>query len=427
MTHKVLIATYYWPPSGGSGVQRFLKFCKYLPQLGIKPTVLTVSNPTYPIIDESLSEEVPSTVEVHRTKSFEPFKIYAALSGSDTDSATKPTQALKGEDWKSKVATWVRANLFVPDARLGWLFTARREALEIVREKDIDSIITTGPPHSTHFIGKYVRRNTGIQWIADFRDPWSDVYYNQLLPRTSVAQSVDKNLERSILQESDEVVVVSPSMIDRQSDVLDREYQLITNGFDPDDFNNSAEELASYTYSPFTIRFVGSVREAAIPTGIFKALARLDDELDICLEFIGNVHPQVQKLVEDYGIEDRVSFKSYIPHKEAVKAMQASDLLLLSISKTENSEQIITGKLFDYLGAQRPILFMGTTRGDAARIIRQTGQGVCFEHEDYDEIFRYLDQVVRDPDQLPTMALKTYEKHPYSRITLTEKLASLIK
>jgi glycosyltransferase involved in cell wall biosynthesis len=428
MNNKVLIATYYWPPSGGSGVQRFLKFCKYLPDFGVDPTVLTVANPTYPIIDQSLSEEVPEGIKVFKTKSYEPFSLYAKLAGSDTDAASNPTQALNSDDWKSKIATWIRANVFIPDARFGWLFTARKKAVEIVKKEDINAVITTGPPHSTHFIGKYVRRHCEVQWIADFRDPWSDVYYNQLLPRTELMKSADRNLELSVLKNADQVSVVSPSMVEIQEDIYPRSYSLITNGFDPDDFDNTSEELAAYDYESFTIRFVGSVREAAIPDGIFAALSRLPDELDICLEFIGNVHPRVLTLIKEYGIEDRVTIQSYKPHKDAVKAMQAADLLLLSISKTENSELIITGKLFDYLGAQTPILFIGTTKGDAASIIKETQQGVCFEHSDFAGIQNYLRQVVEDPDQLPEMGLDSDMRgHPYSRISLTKKLADLLK
>ncbi len=427
-TRNVLIVTYYWPPSGGSGVQRFLKFCKYLPRFGVTPTVLTVSNPTYPIIDRSLSEEVPEEVNVYRSRSYEPFQLYAKLSGKSTSEASKPTQALRSNKWSARMASWIRANIFIPDARYGWVFTARRKALKVIQKENIDAIITTGPPHSTHFIGKYVNRKTGIRWIADFRDPWSHVYYNQVLPRTRPALYIDRKLERSVLTKADEVIVVSPSMRKIQRTIYDRRYHMIPNGFDPEDFQQSPDELTPYHDHRFTIRFTGSVREAAIPSGMFKAISMLSEPDKVLLEFIGNVHPKVREQIKKFGIASSVSIQSYIPHKEVVKAMRASDLLLLSISKTEHSELILTGKLFDYLGSGTPILFMGTTSGDAAHIIQETGQGVCFEHDDAESIRTYLEKVIRDPDQLPRSNIQSsLTDHPYSRITLTSQLIDVIK
>ncbi|MDX1636834.1 MAG: glycosyltransferase family 4 protein [Balneolaceae bacterium] len=429
MNRNALLVTYYWPPSGGAGVQRPLKFAKYLPRFNVIPFVLTVENPTYPIIDETLVEDVPDEGRVFQSKTCEPFSLYARLTGRSVEDSTKPTIQLASGGWKTKLSAWIRSNLFLPDARAGWLLTARHKALEITRNHKIDTIITTGPPHSVHFAGRYVKKQTGIQWIADFRDPWTGVYYNKLMPRTRLASAIDKKMERSVLSSADEVIVISDSMADIQRDILARPYHVIPNGFDPDDFDIPADD-PEYDgnrgeNSRFLIRFVGSVRDGAIPEGFLKALAAVQDRSKFRMEFIGNAHPSLQRWIERLGLQDSVELKSYVPHEEAIRAMCRADLLLLSISKTPGSELILTGKLFEYLGSGTPVLFLGTTSGDAADVIREVGQGACFEHDQVREITRFLEEF----DSTIARSLskpRGDRQHPYSRIRLTEQLAELI-
>lgn len=438
----VLIVTYYWPPSGGAGVQRFLKFAKYLPEFGYNPLILTVENPTYPITDESLAEDVPDSLKVYRTRTYEPFGLYAALTGREKEEITKPTIELQSGGLLSRLGGWIRANLMLPDARAGWLLTARPRAVELIRKFNIPNIITTGPPHSVHFVGRYAKKRTGARWIADFRDPWSEVYYNQLLPRTRLAGTIDRSLEQKVLRSADEVVVISPSMGDGQKKVADRTYRVIPNGFDPDDYpgadaggeddSPSAENETNPEKEPLTIRFIGSVREAAIPGGFLQAVAGLPEEPreKLEVEFIGNAHPELQQIVDRLELADTVTLSGYRPHKQAVAAMAEADLLLLSVSRTPGSEQILTGKLFEYLGTGNPILFLGPVKGDAAKIISENDQGVVFEHDEVDEIRRFLKSVLENPPSLKSYRRgkdSEMRKHPYSRQTLTRKLASLLK
>ena len=223
-----------------------------------------------------------------------------------------------------------------------------------------------------------------------------------------------------------------------QKKVVNRTYNIITNGFDPEDFSR-AEQLESQAYinkDHFTIRFVGSVREAAIPEGFLRAVSQLKNQNQIRIEFVGNIHPSLGRLVEELDISNQVKFLPYVPHVEAIKYMQSCDLLLLSISQTKNSEQILTGKLFDYLGAKRPILFLGPTKGDAAKIIKEMDQGVCYEHEDVEGIKKYLEEHVQEhfqkgePSETSSKATESHEdqeNHPYSRIELTRQLSGLLK
>lgn len=439
MPLNVLLVTYYWPPCGGAGVQRILKFAKYLPRFDIQPIVLTVSNPTYPVFDESLSEEVPDNLPIHKTFSLEPFSLYGRISGKSKQEVAQPTMALKGQkSLTGRLATWIRANLFLPDARLGWIFTAKPKARELINSYGVDAILTSGPPHSVHFIGNFIKKKTGIRWIADFRDPWTHIHYNQVLPRTKLVQKLDLLFESRILSSADEVLVVSPSMESIQKKVVNRTYNIITNGFDPDDFYRS-EQLESQHYinkDLLTIRFVGSVREAAIPEGFLKAISQLKDKNKIRIEFVGNIHPYVKRIVKDLDISEQVKFMPYVPHVKAIKYMQTTDLLLLSISQTKNSEQILTGKLFDYLGAKRPILFLGPSHGDAAKIIKEIDQGVCYEHEDVEAIKNHLEAHIQEYFQKGELSnkganieekQKNQENHPYSRIELTRQLSELLK
>jgi len=427
MNKKVLFITYYWPPSGGAGVQRVLKFIKYLPHFDIEPLVLTVENPTYSIIDETLEEDIPKGLKVFKSRSFEPFGLYASLSGKPVSEVAKPTTRLtKTAGYFSRMASWIRANIFIPDARIGWLPTARSKALEIARDHAVDAVITSGPPHSVHFAGKYLKNKLDLRWIADFRDPWTRVYYNQLLPRSKPAKKLDLILERSVLEKADEVPVISPSMERMQKEILDRSYTLITNGFDHEDFLQT-DSTAAEPERPFTIRHVGSIGESSVPSGLFRALSRVPESLDWKLEFIGNVHGEVHDLVDVHDLEDRVQLRPYIPHAEAIEAMKSADLLLLVIPNTDQNELILTGKLFEYIGSGRPVMLVGPGEGDACKILKELDNPWCFEHDETERQLEFLKKIMRKPEGFRSrVEIEDLKHHPYSRYVLTEKLAELV-
>jgi glycosyltransferase involved in cell wall biosynthesis len=422
-TQRVLVVTYYWPPSGGAGVQRILKFCKYLPQFDIEPIVLTVSNPTYPIRDESLSKEIPVGLSVHRSWSLEPYQLYAQLSGRSTNEIAKPTTDLSGQSLVQKLATWIRGNLFLPDARAGWLLTAREKALRLVKQYHVDAVLTTGPPHSAHFVGRYVQQQEQLPWIADLRDPWAEIHYNQLLPRSDWAQHIDEHLEGQVLKRADAAVVVSPGMAELFRPKVDRDYPVITNGFDPADFPPT-NPTPKFSKQP-VIRHVGSISEGSVPVGLLDAFRQLPPHHRPQLEFIGNTHHRVQQLVDRWGLTEWVHFKTYVPHQEAITQMRTADVLLLSIPEVAHNELIVTGKLFDYLGAQRSILCLGPGQGDAAQIIEECKAGITLGHHDADALQNTLRDIATGqfsahyiPDASDVQA--------YSRVTLTQKLASVI-
>ena len=427
-TNRLLIVTYYWPPSGGAGVQRILKFTKYLPDFGIEPIVLTVKNPTYPIIDKSLEEEVPNGLKVFKTRSFEPYQLYAKIAGKSADEVAKPTSEISSnKSTLGKLAAWIRANFFIPDARVGWQITARKKAAKLIDKYNIKTVLTTGTPHSAHFTGLSLKKKYPITWIADFRDPWSQIHYNQHLPRTTSAARIDRKLEQHVLETADEVLVVSPSMAGLQSSIFDRSYHVVPNGFDPVDFQQDASQKNQN--EQFTIRYVGSLSETMIPVAFMKALGALKKHSDLAfrMEFTGNVHPKVEQLIAAHQLEDCVTINGYKPHHEAVQLMKGADLLLVLIPDVKHNELILTGKLFDYMAAKQPILLLGPPAGDAAQIIDELNCGASVPFSDYHQIYDTLKNAIQNhPKPFVTIPEFTLHDHPYSRISLTKQLAQII-
>lgn len=421
MKTKVLIATYYWPPSGGPGVQRYLKFARYLPDFDIEPVILTVKNPTYPIQDPTLEKEIPKEIKVYKTRTIEPFGLYAGLSGEKKESI-KPTIELEGETVRSSIGSWIRANVFIPDARAGWLITAKKRAEDLVKNHQIETIITTGPPHSVHFIGKQLQQKYNIRWLADFRDPWSQIYYNQILPRTAVAEQVDEKMEKSILKQADEVIVVSRSQAEDFRKIVERGYRVITNGFDPADYRDITPKEESS--AGLLVRHIGNIGEAAVPETFLKAVHELRDEMDLRIEFIGDVHPKLPKLADQLNLQNIVAFEEYQPHRVALEKMCGADLLLLSIPDVENIKHHIPGKLFEYLGSGRPVLMLGPVDGDSAEILRKEKAGIACEFNNLACIRDALKSLTGQSGK--TVSEEYRINHRYSRVKLTEKLSQLI-
>ncbi|MEX0594453.1 MAG: glycosyltransferase family 4 protein [Balneolaceae bacterium] len=421
---RTLITSYYWPPSGGPGVQRILKFVKYLPEYGVDPSVLTVANPTYPLRDPTLLEEVPPGIQVYKTRTLEPFALYAGLKGGKADDITPATE-IQGDTLTSTVGSWVRANLLIPDARAGWVVTATRRALKLVEDQNIDTILTSGPPHSVHFIGKWVSQRTGIRWIADFRDPWSQVYYNQLLPRTQMAEQIDESLERRILQEASEVIVVSDRQAEHFRKHCERGYRVIPNGFDPADFPDPRPTPDPPKEGRYCMRHIGTVGEAAIPHSLLRLLAKTP-ELPVDLEFMGDLHNDLQKEVTALELGERVTLSGYRPHREAVDAMCRSQLLLLILPAVPEMEHHIPGKLFEYLGTGRPILMLGPPEGESARRIRNAG-GQVVAPDDTDGLLAALQSLITQLSVHPDAPdISHPDLHPSSRTELSRQLAQLI-
>jgi glycosyltransferase involved in cell wall biosynthesis len=383
---KFLLITYYWPPAGGAGVQRWLGFSKYLPENGWEPVVLTVdpAHATYPQRDESLMNEQAAGLEVVRTKSIEPLQWYGRLVGKDRIPYGGFSNK-KSNSWASK---FIRANFFIPDARRGWNRYALSAARKLILQHGIELIVTTGPPHSTHLIGLALQHKLKLRWIADMRDPWTEVYYNYDMPRTSPAARYDRMLERSVLGRADAVLTASPGFAERFNARVKRKYHVVTNGFDA-----YLAPLEKAPGCPLYITYTGTMAESYQPEGLFNALASLQNS-DFRLRVAGSLSEGVLSMINDTGLQARLDYLGYLPHDQMLEELRKADLLLLLSPQVQYGEDIIPGKLFEYLAATKPILAVAEPFSAVADILRETRSGEAFAHGDVGGISKCIEQLM---------------------------------
>jgi len=419
---KVLIISYYWPPSGGAGVQRWLKMAKYLPDYGVKPFVLTVdeSFASYPLIDRSFLDEVSDETEVYRTKSFEPLRIYGKIFGKKKVPYSGFTN-VKTDNLLSKMSRWVRGNMFIPDARKGWNKFALPKAREIVAREDIETIITTGPPHSTHFIGLALKKsNQSLHWIADFRDPWTDIYYYDNLLPSKNSRKKDAEMERLVLESSDRVLAVCPSNQRLFAGKLNKEngekVKLLTNGFDNDDFKGIKRSVSN---DRLELVYTGTLAEIYDVKPIFIILQELDTPWHLTVA--GNVAPEICELIRELKIDQHMTFLGHVAHKESLQLLKKCHALLHILPNTSQAILGTTGKLFEYIGSGTPILNFGPTEGDSASFIKMAGAGESFERSDREGVLQFLRFCFENRD------FSNSATNQFSRKNITGKLVDLLQ
>jgi glycosyltransferase involved in cell wall biosynthesis len=431
MHKKVLIITYYWPPSGGSGVQRWLKFVKYLPAAGVKPYVFTPSNPSFDLRDESLLVDVAAEATVIRFPIWEPYEIFFRLSGIFGKKKTaKPTEvvSIKNKSLFQRISTWIRGNLMIPDPRKFWVKPSVRFLENYLNEHQINTIITTGPPHSMHLIGyRLKKRNPSLRWMADFRDPWSEWGFLDSIQVGPRARKIHKKLEAQVLSTADEVITITP-FYQRQFEALsNRKVTLLMNGYDPDDF----KKLVITRPEKFVIRHMGIVNEKCNPRPFMNALLAAAQENEwfkqsVQVDFIGDVHPSFREfVVTNDELVNLTTFTPAIPHKELIARYGSSAVLLLVLTGYKDAEGYMPGKLFEYLVTGLPILGVGPANGDAARMLNETHAGKMFEGEDQRAITKFLLDAFQQWHQGNTTARK-HAGDNYSRSVTAKKLAELI-
>lgn len=350
------------------------------------------------------------------------------MTGKGKLEVSEPATAFstKNEGLIKKLGVWIRANFFIPDARRLWVPFAFIKAKEIIKTHQIDTVITTAPPNSTHLIGTRLKKAMPqLKWIMDMRDPWSKIFFNETIPRSTFSDRVDVKYEKEALQLADEVIVVSESMAKLQQTVFSRNYLVLPNGFDHEDFPKIQE---AKTGENFVIKYVGSMTESAIPRTFFSALQSLkvNGLKNFELQFFGSINNTVKDILETSDINDNVTFHGYVPHQRAKKEMQTADLLLLVIPKTRNNELILTGKLFDYIAAEKPI-FIGPIPGDASDIIKKYELGYSFCYDQEQDIHDALKQMMTG-SEVPYKKWKySFSDHPFSRLSLTKQLVKIIQ
>jgi len=425
---KVLIITYYWIPSGGAGVQRWVKFAKYLRQYGWEPIIYTPQNPEYPSIDHSFEKDIPADITVLKTPIWEPYNVYRNLTG-------KKNQAInagfisenKKQGWKDKLSIWIRGNFLIPDPRRFWIKPSVGFLSDYLKENPVDAIITTGPPHSMHLIGMGLKKNfPSLPWVADFRDPWTNIDFYKDLNLTWFADKIHHKLEREVLQKADTVLVVSRGMEEEFAPMRPKKLQVITNGYDESDAQVGPLTLDGR----FSISHIGTLNAARNPRIVWKVLSEICAENvafknDLQIQLVGKVDFSVLEDIQSYGLQEQLLKIDYLSHSEAITKQNSSQVLMLLINQSGNAKGILTGKFFEYLAAKRPILAVGPTDGDAAVVLNETGAGVMVDFADEQAtktaILNYYNQYKKG-----TLGVQSESVERFSRRSLTGELAGLL-
>lgn len=432
---KVLIITYYWPPSGGAGVQRWLKFVKYLREFGWEPVVYTPSNPEIPVEDSSLLKDIPAGIEIIKTPIWEPYDLYKKFVGRKKEE--KINTAFLTENKRpgitEKISVWLRGNFFIPDARKFWIKPSVNFLSQYLSGNKIDVLVSTGPPHSMHLIALELKRKFNLPWLADFRDPWTNIDFYDDLMLTSRANKKHLRLERDVLKNADAVVTIGETMknefmnLQPAGNEQSKKYFVITNGFDEEDIFKGEIVMDK----KFSIAHIGTLVKTRNPEILWKVLSELintDENFknDIEIKLVGKVDISVMESIEHYGLNDYLKRIEYLNHDEVVKVQQQSQVLLLLLNNTPNAKGILTGKFFEYLATDRPILCIGPEEGDTAKILEHTNSGKPINFSDTKKM---KEIILRYYGLYKTNNLSVQSKNiqKYSRKELTKELAVVLE
>jgi glycosyltransferase involved in cell wall biosynthesis len=425
---KVLIITYYWPPSGGGGVMRWLKMSKFLPELGWQPIIYTPENPDSSVSDESLLQEIHEDIIELKTPIWEPYHLYRKLSGKKSDAKFKAgyiSEASSG-NWKNKLSVFIRGNFLIPDPRRFWIRPSIKYLSKYLKENKVDLIVSTGPPHSMHLIALDLKKKFNIPWIADFRDPWTDIDFYSKLRLTKWADRKHHKLELKVLAKADNVVTVSPGCAKDFSGITNRKIEVINNGFDPQDFCFEKQDLDK----KFTISHFGAFNKDRNPIALWNVLGDLSKtnikfKKLLQIQLIGQTDESVIIEIQKSGLSNNLTLIEHLPHKEGLMQLSKSQVLLLPLNDAPNVLGILPGKMYEYLALQRPILALGPTNADFAKIIRETNSGESYNFSDNEGIKHSIKKYFElFQDNKLEIESSSYEK--YSRKNLAKQFINLI-
>ncbi|WP_338647964.1 glycosyltransferase family 4 protein [Flavobacterium sp. KS-LB2] len=423
---KILIITYYWPPAGGPGVQRWLKFVKYLPDFGVQPIVYIPENPTYPIVDENLVQEVSDKAIILKQNIFEPYQLASFLSKNKTkkmNSGIIPNQ--KKQNFLDKTLLWIRGNLFIPDARVFWVKPSVAFLEKYIVENNIDTIVTSGPPHSLHLIGLELKQKLDLKWFADFRDPWTTIGYHKSLRLSRFAAKKHKALEHQVLNTADTIIVTSKTTKTEFQAITTKPIAVLTNGYDTENVEKQTLD------SKFSLAHIGSFLSERNPLILWESLVELSTEIPdfkshLEVKLIGAVSQEVLETITQFGLKPYLNNLGYVSHTEAIAHQRKSQVLLLIEINSEDTKSIIPGKLFEYMVSNRPIIAIGPKDSDFAEIITETNTGVFFDYSEKMKlksvILDFYNQFLEGKLQANGVGLQRY-----SRKNLTKELSQLIQ
>jgi glycosyltransferase involved in cell wall biosynthesis len=428
---KVLLVSYYWPPAGGPGSIRLVKFAKYLPDFGWQPIILTIKDGEFSYYDTSLEKDLPHKLIIQKTDSFAPFTLYKKLTGRRKNDPipvamlTQPKRSLI-----EKIAAVIRINLFIPDARIGWIPFAIREANRLIQEKKIDLIFTSSPPHSSQLIGLWIKHKLHIPWVADLRDPWTGIRYYENQYRSLFAKKIDNTFEKKVLTKSDQIITVSQSLANAFSSKLNGFHPdkclILPNGFDEDDFN--LPPLNHIT--TFNIIYTGNLQANQNPEILWYVINKIIDEKNdlkniIRVRLIGRIHPHVLERIKAYRLEEIVNLEDFKPHSEILNEQKNAALLLMVVPRVKNNLGIVTGKFFEYLGANKPILVIGPPGSDIGKVLKPMAESNLIDYDDQKKCELYLKSSLEKWQSGNWKFNNLEHVKEFSRKSLTKKLAKV--
>ncbi|WP_374461158.1 glycosyl transferase family 1 [Chryseobacterium taeanense] len=425
---KILIITYYWPPAGGPGVQRWLKFAKYLPEFGWKPVIYTPENPSYPLLDESLMKDVPKDIEIVKTRIWEPYQLAEKLNKSNKKFKAGQFDVGKNQSWKSRLSIWVRGNFFIPDARVFWVKPSVTFLENYLKENKIDVVVTSGPPHSLHLIGLNLKKkNSGLKWIADFRDPWTEISYYKHLKLTKSSDNKHRQLESEVFKNAD--ITLATSYTDAENFRKKGANSFcITNGFDESD--SITQTLKNTDQQNFTLSYIGVLEQLRNPENLWKVLDDLVQEnssfaKSFILKFAGRIDDKILQTIENSALRKHINNFGYLSHDKAVEEMENSDLLLITNFPNDSSKGIIPGKIFEYLATGKQIISFGPDDADVSRILNETQAGKHFSYDDSQMVKEFILEKF-DLWKNGNLLKNTQSIEQFSRKNLTRKLAEIL-
>lgn len=426
---KILIISYYWPPAGGPGVQRWLKFTKYLPEFGYEPHVYIPENPSYPILDETLAKDVNPKVKLIKNKIWEPYQLAEKLNPKNKAYKGGHFEKKESQSIMSKLSVFIRGNFFIPDARKYWIKPSIQFIQDYLQKEGIDTIVTSGPPHSMHLIGLGLKEiNPKLKWIADFRDPWTQISYHKELKLTSWAAKKHEDLEYKVMTKADLILATSYNDGNNFKKIGAKNVEVITNGFEEVTQDYKKEQ------SDFNITYSGGLEMLRNPLSLWKAIADLtishtSFKQDLKLNFYGSLANDVKDTILKAGLSDHLILHGYVSHQDSINAINQANLLVLTNFDNEASKGIIPGKLFEYMATGNPIIALGPEEADVEIILNKTKAGKYFNHQEVENIKKYILQLYNQWLANPNIKLEVdeFEIHQFNRKKLTEKLAKIIE
>ena len=421
---RALVITYYWPPAGGPGVQRWLKFVTYFKDFGIEPVVFIPDNPHYPLQDKSIVSEIPEGIEIIRFPIKEPYGFAKIFSKKKTNQVSSGIITNKNQSVLEKLLLWIRGNFFIPDARIGWVKPAVGFLKEYLAKNDMDIVISSGPPHSLHLIGMALKEELGIKWVADFRDPWTTIHYHQSLRLNKRAQKKHLKLESKVLNNSDLVVVTSARTKKEFQKITSVPIEVISNGYD------ILEKIEPNLDAQFSIAHIGSLLTNRNPELLWEILSELKDEnkvfsKNLLIKLVGAVSEDVLESLAVFGLTENYKTLGYVSHQEAIQIQHDAQVLLLVEMDSPETKSIIPGKLFEYVAANRPILAIGPEGSDVEGIIKETNTGVYFKYTDKEKLKQQL-QLYYEAYLKANLNVNSKNIEKYSRSALTKSLSTIL-